>query len=285
MQLTMSEQESTFDWAPLGMEWWTANGQDIGATPKQIRFACAKHRGGSNSACAREAGYEGNKDATRQAAYHAIRSNKVQGLLALAQAEMKGEVRGPMDGAAMRRELEKMAYGNDPNTKIRAIEALQRMDARVAEVGLVPDTAGLAEWRTIRDIMRLPNGASAALLLWLGQGVGLASLPLLHDVAANAQRQDPELWARHIEQLNAHSRAELNALLANPEWQFPARCQIWREVGVEVELGRAVDPSALHDDETQAAAKPVGARNAHNARGGSNGAARPAPRDRAEARE
>jgi hypothetical protein len=277
----MDEQESTFDWLPLGQQWWADAGATLGATAKQIKFAAAKHRGASNTGAARAADYGDDSDGIRQVAYRVVRSNRVQELLALAQAETRGEVRGPMDNGQMRRELERMAYGADPNTKIRAIEALQRLDARVIELGSAPDLDGFGPWWTLRDILCAPNGAAAVLLLWVGQGSGLDSIPFLHDVAANAQRQEPELWARHIERLSAHSWAELNALLGNPKWQLVERRKLWGEIGVDVELGRAVDTSALRDDEERAAAMPAGAEDKHAAaagfkpqliNGGTNGA-------------
>jgi hypothetical protein len=234
MFTTMTNGESVadqFQWGPLGETWWREAAKTVGSTERQLRFACSIHQGASNTAAARAAPYTGNADAIRQVAYRAARTNAVQNLLALAAAEAKGGNNGTVDGAEMRRILSGMARGNDPSMRIRAIESLQKLEERGAELGRVPDDDGFAEWRTVRDFLRLGNGSAVIVLLWDGIDQSLANLPLLHDVVRTC---DPEIWARIYGRQSPTTRAVIDAHLADPDWQRAARVKIWKEVGTDV---------------------------------------------------
>src|SRR5215510_549618 len=123
----MSDQQPEFDWGKLGEEWWRATGKSAGATERQVKFACAKHRGCSNTESARQAGYSGDEDSVRQSAYKTFRTNVVQNLLAHAVAESGDGVDGTVDATEAKRILSGLARGADPNVKIRAVEALQKI--------------------------------------------------------------------------------------------------------------------------------------------------------------
>jgi hypothetical protein len=53
-----------FDWQPLGAEWWADIGRQVGASERQLRFACAQLRGCSQTQAAREAGYPAENEAS-----------------------------------------------------------------------------------------------------------------------------------------------------------------------------------------------------------------------------
>ena len=53
-----NERRSDFDWGKLGETWWLDVGKQLGAEPRQLKFAVAKHRGCSNTEAARQAGYK-----------------------------------------------------------------------------------------------------------------------------------------------------------------------------------------------------------------------------------
>jgi hypothetical protein len=60
---------------------------------------------------------------------------------------------------------------------------------------------------------------------------GLASLPLLHDLAPRIRKTHPELWAKLLERQSPDMRAVLEAHLADPSWQRGAREKLWGEIG------------------------------------------------------
>ena len=55
--LTILEPVETQEWGPLGAEFWIRNGEAIGATRRQIRFAASLHMGSSQARAARTAGF------------------------------------------------------------------------------------------------------------------------------------------------------------------------------------------------------------------------------------
>ncbi|HXX50935.1 MAG TPA: hypothetical protein VEI98_06570 [Xanthobacteraceae bacterium] len=119
-----------FDWGELGSDWWLTTSREIGANTKQAMFACAKHRGASNTEAARQSGYgSGSEAAVRAEGYRVFRSNTVQQLLSLAVAEAGGGYGGDITDAEARQILAKLARGSDPQVKIKALESLAKMDA------------------------------------------------------------------------------------------------------------------------------------------------------------
>jgi hypothetical protein len=247
---TMSDERADhFDWGELGEKWWRETGAQCKASELQIRFACAKHAGATATGAARLAGYtdsEEDKSAIRQSGYKAIRTTAVQNMLALADAEGKPTTAKVMDKAARVEHLSAIANKSpDPTLKIRAIEALNKMDERDTELGRATDQDGFSEWRVVRDHLQLPGGAVAILSLWTGLERCLSNLPLLHDVHEAVMRDAPDMWSRVVSRSSFAERTWLNQHLANPKWQLEARVQLWREVGVEIDAKKTLDLSQL----------------------------------------
>jgi hypothetical protein len=230
----MTDEKEPFDWSALGEAWWREAAEQISATEKQAMFACAKYRGTSNTEAARQAGYAGDEDSIRQTAYRAFRTSAVQNLLALATSELRGATDGTVDAEESRRLLSKLARGSDPNVKIRAIEALQKLDERASELGRAVDDDGFGDWRLVRDYLQMSNGAAAIVHLWTGQGHGLSNFPLFHDVHKAIMQSDPDLWERIVRNSNASERVTIERQLSKPDWQIDARIKIWREIGTDI---------------------------------------------------
>jgi hypothetical protein len=230
-----TEPTKTFDWGKLGEQFW----RDLGATCKasdlQIRFACSAHAGATATGAARLAGYGGGVDAIRQSGYKAIRTTAVVNMLALAAAEDRGAAPKYADKAKRTEALSDMVVSPDPMLRIRAIEALNKMDDRDAELGRAISDDGFSEWRLVRDYLQMKNGGPAILHLWVGVDRGLISLPLLHDVHAAVMRDDLGLWDRLVGCMSLSNKITLNQCLENPEWQLEARVKLWREIGIEIE--------------------------------------------------
>jgi hypothetical protein len=165
-----ADDAKVFDWGELGEKWWRDAGAQFKASEAQIKFACAKHRCASNAGAAREAGYAGcaDNDIAKQSGYKAFRTTSVQNLLAFAAAEAKGGNDGTVYGGEARRILSKLARGSDPTVKIRAIEALQKLDDKATELGRRKDDDGLWDWRIVRDYLQMRGGPPAILHLSRG---------------------------------------------------------------------------------------------------------------------
>ena len=255
----MQNDKKAFDWKPLGEDWWRAAAKDVRVRDeRQIKFACCKHRGCSNTESARQSGYTTNEDAVRQVAYRVFRSNAVQDLLALAVAEAKGGHGGTVDSAEARRILSNLARGSDPSIKIRAVEAIAKLDERAAEAGLLTENDGFSAWRIARDFLQQTNGGPAFALLYTGSGISLGSIPLLHDVHAACMRDDPHLWARLYQRENAAARALIDRSLRDPDYQRQGRAKIWREIGVKIEdVNEFSGPNAPEAVNADTAASPA----------------------------
>jgi hypothetical protein len=230
-----TEQES-FNWGELGEQWWRDAGAQFKSSEQQIKFACAKHRGASNAGAAREAGYRGDEDSIRQSGYKAFRTTSVQNLLALAAAEAKGGHDGTVDGGEAKRILSKLARGADPNIRIRAIEAMHRMDERSATpTGFELD--GYSEQRLVREFLTMEGGGVAVAFLWRGHD-WIGNLPLLHDVRNAVMRDTPAIWDWLLndatKRASRESMESLRNKLADHEYQIADRAKMWREIGMDI---------------------------------------------------
>lgn len=125
--MRMNEQ-TEFDWSPLGSGFWEEAQKTTGASDMQVRFACCRHRGMTAVGSAKAAGYAGDADSIRQAGSRAAKSTAVMSLVQLAQIEQAGGDDGTLSGPEARRILSKLARGSDPSVRIKAIETLNRID-------------------------------------------------------------------------------------------------------------------------------------------------------------
>jgi hypothetical protein len=228
-----------FDWSPLGEAWWREAAETFKASERQLRFAAAKHRGCSHTGAAREAGY-GTGETVRQVASRAAQTRIVRSLLAFAEAEVgragKNGAETIVDAHEAKRILSSLARNADPTIRIRAVEGLSRLDDREVELGRAPDSDGFAPWRVVRDHLQLPNGGTAIMLMWVGEGNTLASLPLLHDVRNRVIAEGyGDLWERIRSGYSQSTRVWLDAHVNDPEWQLEARRQLWKEIGIDID--------------------------------------------------
>ena len=189
-----------FDWGPLGEAWWLETAAQLGASDLQTKFACAKHRGCSNTEAARQAGYEADSDGMRSAGYRAMRSNSVERLLAFAASE-GGGYGGEVDRDEAKRILSSLARGSDPRVRISAVEQLNKMaeadrQQQDAEDEPTPKEA-LAELAALSpEIAAHLAAETGAPLDWLPTEVLVRGTAHLEQLAGNWIRDNP---ARAIE--------------------------------------------------------------------------------------
>ena len=117
-------------WHPRGQAFWEGIARQAALRKNSLalRFVAAKEQGASNAEAARRAGAGGSPNT---AGYRLSKSNEVQRLYATLQAETGSEI-GNVDAKRARSFLSRLAEGSDPSIRIRAIEALQKMDERDA---------------------------------------------------------------------------------------------------------------------------------------------------------
>ena len=239
-----------FDWGPLGAAWWADAGKQLGAKPRQLKFAAAKHRGCTNTEAARQAGYgNGDSNSIRATGYRLARSNITERLLAFASAEGQG-YDNTVDRAEGRRILSSLARGSDPSVRIRAVEQLTKLDERDGELGQSQELDGLAEDRVIRDLLQMPGGAAAAVCLHMGKGTAISRIALLHDVHKTCMA-DPiakVAWDMAVNRCSSVMQQDLRNLLSRPDWQLRTRIKLWREIGIECEVPKNIDLSILTEE-------------------------------------
>src|SRR5262245_39097990 len=191
------ETTDDFDWGQLGAAWWTEVGKQLGAKPRQLKFAAAKHRGCSNTQAAREAGYKADGDGMRATGYRLARSNITERLLSFAAAEASGEgYDGSVDRAEGRRILSSLARGSDPSIRIRAIEQLSKFDeadraARTKEELSAKDAAA-------ELLLGVPNyGPVIVAEAIFSEGGTLWGCPYLNELAPILASKFPGAWQRY----------------------------------------------------------------------------------------
>jgi hypothetical protein len=213
-----NDDTDRFDYSPLGQAWWVQAGRELGASDKQTKFAASKHRGTSNTRAAEEAGYTASTDVgLRTTAHRVFKSNMVQNLLAMTAAEGGGPD-GGVDRKEARRILSSLARGSDPSIRIRACEALAKLDAEdtanrnASEPEFNPEEAA-------REILRSDPRYGLAYLAnmtFTARGV-LWAMPFLTELAPLLKRDFPDEWARYVAAMpSAHHRQDLERLGNGP---------------------------------------------------------------------
>jgi hypothetical protein len=194
----MAEQID-FDWSPLGRAFWEEAQKTTGASDEQTRFAVGRFRGMSATGAARDAGYAGEGVTLRQAGHRAAKSTKVMELLALASVE--GGIDGTVDAKEARQILSRLARGSDPSVRIRALEALAKMDeaARgpIENYNLWRPDRYIVEWLTVFPAPFAPLVAGLMALFpgKIAPGAGnFLVAPLVNALAPYIREMYPDVW-------------------------------------------------------------------------------------------
>jgi hypothetical protein len=195
----MTDEANTFDWGDeqgRGEHWWRSHAKSAGVSSElAIKFVVAKWRGCSNTEAARQSGARGQATAS---GYRLARSREVARLYAVLNAT-EGDCIANVDAAEARRILSGLARGSDPSIRIRAVEALGKMDERDAAEAK-PAGGDLAQL-TAEFCRCGPAGALAVAALYLNDtgpnGPTLYGLPHLSKIAPAIRHHFPEAW-RHM---------------------------------------------------------------------------------------
>jgi hypothetical protein len=209
--------DKNFDFGQLPREWWLKTAAQVGASERHAVFAAAKHRGCTNTEAARKAGFGGTEGAIRSEGYRLFRSNKIAQLLALASAEAGGGFDGTLTLQESRQILSSLARGSDPNLRIKAIEAVQKLE-RDERAGRSKDEDMTAE-EIVREVLGMPCGLAVVAALYLSTidqpRINLkTALPLFSELAPTIAREYSETWQRILDRLDQECRAEADAMAA-----------------------------------------------------------------------
>ena len=249
-----------FDWQPLGKDWWLEAAKSCGADERQMKFACCKFKNKSHTESARRSGYGEDGEAAKQAGYRLSRTRVVSTLLALASAECRGGPDGTVDSKEARVILSGLARSSDPSIRIRACEAIQRMDNAEREFAGSLENDGLSDCRAARDILLTPAHLrpeyAAGFVLSLVP-MAMSRWPMLHDLAPVVRESWPEVWGRLLERQSPSMRNELERFLADPGWQLKVRKEVWGEVNYEIQADGVPRPVAKHRRLAKSAALPA----------------------------
>jgi hypothetical protein len=234
----MNTTNDDFDYGSLGRDWWLEAGESCRATLQQIKFACSRHAGATRTKAAELAGYAAtDNQGLRVAGSRADDTQAVQDLLTMASAASVGATDDPFTLAQARAKIGRMAKTSlDPMVVVKCAELMSKLDQADREGGETPDDDGLNPWRRERDFLLQSNGATAYILMHIDNQLmgNIGNCHLLHDTYAMLMQQPfgPELWERCRARLNDTGRADLDAKLANKDWQREVRQKIWAEVSV-----------------------------------------------------
>ena len=170
--------------------------------------------------------------------------------MAFAAAEASGEgYDGSVSPAEARRILSSLARGSDPSVRIKAFENISKMDERDKELGRAPENDGLVMDRFVRDLLQARGGAAAAVCLHMGTGTAISRIAPLHDVHKTCMG-DPiakAVWDMAVNKCSTVMQQDLRDLLSRPDWQLKTRIQLWREIGVEIDVPQNIDLSILSE--------------------------------------
>lgn len=201
-----------FDWQPLGESWWREAGRTFGASSLQIKFACAKHRGCRNTQAAREAGYSDSDGSIKQTAYRTFRTNAVTNLLSLATAERAG-VDGTVNGRESKNILSRLARGADPSIRIRAIEALAKMEDAERQARAAGGPSHDPADGAALILQASPEyGPVIVADIYFKTHSSLWGMPYLEVLAPLLARDFPDAWARYRGGEKGRSIPELDKL-------------------------------------------------------------------------
>jgi hypothetical protein len=215
----MSEKNS-FDWSPLGDEWWIEAAATCGGTNLQARFACLRHRGMTAAGAAREAGYTGDGDSIRQAGGRAAKSTAVVNMMAMAAAEVAGDD-GVVGRDEAKRILSRLARGSDPNVRIKALESLNKIEVDAERARALRSDRSAED--IIREMLAL-GGPLTVLAIYLqmlkdnnySPPVTLTALPLFGQLAPTLSKSYPDIWIQLLDQLDGGSRADAERFASGP---------------------------------------------------------------------
>jgi hypothetical protein len=216
----------------LGQSWWEKTGEEVKATPQQVRFAAARFTVSSRSKAAAQAGYAGDAQALRSA------GSRVDDTALAATAGMGGV--NPVTVGEAKEKVGKLVRSLDSGVALKAAELFCKLEAAEKERGTHPEDDGFGEWRICRDYLTLENGASQFMLFYRAAKKDLGhagNFPLLHDVHSLAQNKPfgIQIWNWCNSNLSEEMKNHLYGLLSNPDWQLEARQKIWGEIGVRLD--------------------------------------------------
>jgi hypothetical protein len=185
--------DTAFDWSPLGEQRARELGEAAGCTELQLRFGMSRFRGASQTAAAREAGYEGTGDSLRRAGYAAYRSTGVQAFLELAAVAMPDSV--AISAREIEAKIAKLIRSSDSNVALKAMALHADREAAQKEAA----AGETDDYRKQVDECFKQEGIYVAPAVARGWKHFVLAAPYFELYAAFLKRRFPELWEKYRE--------------------------------------------------------------------------------------
>lgn len=236
----MNEAVDEIPWGEIAEADWLGEAAARRYTPQQAKFAACRQAGLAQWRAARAAGYSGDAEQLRKAGSAADKTVGVVQLRKWAEEQLLLRGLKPPEEPLLSREdrrrlLNKHAQSKDATTSLRALEHLEKFDKADAEAADWESPDGLSCERIVRSLLMIRGGAVTVVQSLTGDGLGLCSLPILHDVVAALRATDPEYLDILRRREKKADLEELERKLSNPQWQRSERIKVWGEIGMTLE--------------------------------------------------
>jgi len=180
----------------LGQEWWEKTGEEVRATPQQIKFAAARYSGNTRSKSAALAGYSGNAQALRSAGSRTDDTDTVKSLIAMAAAAEVGTVESQYTVAQAKLKVGNLVrHSRDALIVFKGAEVLARLEREEAEANAKPEPS--LEEQLADVITSVPEsgcGAFLAMSTFRSKTGNLINYPFLAETLPIVARYFPGEW-------------------------------------------------------------------------------------------
>ena len=194
-RIKLSNDEDIY--GALGQTWWEQTGEEVRATPQQIRFAAARYSGATRSKAAALAGYSGDAQALRSAGSRTDDSDTVKSLIAMAAAAEAGTVESQYTVAQAKLKVGNLVkHSRDALIVFKGTEVLARLERDEAEANAKPEES--LEETLAALICSVPEsgvGAFLSMASFFSNANNLVNHPFLRQTAPIVAKFYPTEWA------------------------------------------------------------------------------------------
>jgi hypothetical protein len=184
----------------LGEAWWVKAGEEVRATPQQVKFAAARYNGATRAKAAALGGYRGDAQGLRSAGSRVDDTDTVKALIALAAATEAGTSYDQYTVAQAKLKVGNLVkHSRDPLIVFKGTEVLSRLERDEAEANVQPEpSVEEALYEVIASIPEGHVGAFFALSAFNSNCGGLTNFQFLRECAPVIARDYPKEWSQLV---------------------------------------------------------------------------------------
>ena len=173
----MTDNEDIY--GSLGREWWEKTGEEVRATPQQIRYAAARYSGATRAKAAALAGYRGDAQALRSTGSRVDDTDTVKSLMTLAAAADAGTADKPYTVTEARLKVANLVkHSRDPLVVFKGTELLAKLEREDEEAKAQQQEMGLTD--ELKEIAKI----SRELAIAVAGAMGVVDMSWLPDSSA-----------------------------------------------------------------------------------------------------